>query len=109
MQDDPPRRRAALAGRADRAEVDGLERHVEVGLVAHDDGVVAAQLEDEAAEALLHELADVPAAGDGAGVGDERHAGVGVDQVADVAPAADREAADGGVVAVPLEHAAAIA
>ena len=99
VDDDPAGGGAALAGGADGAEVDGLEGDVQVGLVADDDGVVAAQLQDELAEALLHQLAHVAAAGHGAGVGDQGHARVGVDEVADVAAPADDEAADGRVEA----------
>ena len=51
MHDEPPRRRAALAGRADRAEQDRAHRQIEPRVLGDDDRVVAAELEDGAAEA----------------------------------------------------------
>ena len=80
---------AALAGGADGAEVDGAQGDVQVPLLAHDDGVVAAQLQDVPAEARLHQPAHVAAAGHGTRVGHQGHAGIGVDQVADLTALAD--------------------
>ena len=54
-------RRAALAGGADRAEEHRGHHQVEVGELVDDDGVVAAELEQAAAEAGGDALADVPA------------------------------------------------
>ena len=48
---------AALAGGAHGGEQDRPGDQVEVGVVHHDDGVVAAELEQRAAEALGHHLA----------------------------------------------------
>ena len=58
VHEDPPRRGAALPRRADGAEEDRAQREVQVGVVHHDDRVVAAELEEGAAEALGDDLAD---------------------------------------------------
>ena len=72
LDDDPPRRRAALPGRADRAEQDRARRQIEVRVLGDDDRVVAAELEDGAAEPLRHRRGDVLADLRGAGERDER-------------------------------------
>ena len=51
VHDEAPRRRAALPGRADGAEQDRAHREIEVRVLRDDDGVVAAEFEDGAAEA----------------------------------------------------------
>ena len=104
LDDDPAGGGTALAGGADGPEVDGPQGDVDVALVAHDDGTVATQFQDMAAEALLHQGAHVAATGHRACVGDQGHPGVGVDEVADVAAPADGQAADGGVEPEVPQH-----
>ena len=48
------RRSAALAGGTDRAEHDRARGHFQIGVIEHDDRVVATQLEDGAAKAAGH-------------------------------------------------------
>jgi hypothetical protein len=59
LDDDPAGRGAALPGGADGAEEDGARREVEVRVLGDDDGVVAAELEDRAAEPRRHRRGDV--------------------------------------------------
>ena len=61
VDDDAARAGAALAGGADGAEEDGAQRELQVGRRRHDDRIIAAQLEERAAEAPGHDLADAPA------------------------------------------------
>jgi hypothetical protein len=60
-----------LAGGADRAEDDGRYREIEIGGFVHDDGVVAAELEQALAQALGHAHAHLPAHVSRAGEGDQ--------------------------------------
>ena len=50
LQEQAARGGAALAGGADGAEQDGAQHQVGVGVVHHDDAVVAAEFEDRAAQ-----------------------------------------------------------
>ena len=68
VDDDAASGGAALARGADGAEIDGAQGDFEIPLLAHDDGAVAAQFEDVAPEALLHQLAHMAAARDRARV-----------------------------------------
>ena len=77
MEEEPARRRAALAGGADGGEEHGAQREIEVGVVGDDDAVVAAELEERAAEPLGDDLADRLAHADRAGRRDQREAPVG--------------------------------
>src|ERR1019366_4378393 len=52
LQDEAPRARAALTGGADGAEEHGAHSKVDVRVIEHDDGVVAAEFEKRAAEPL---------------------------------------------------------
>ena len=70
----------------------------------HDDGVVAAELEDRPPEALVHHLADAVAHPAAPGGGDQRHARVGQQLLADRAPSADDEAEDRRVHVVGPAH-----
>jgi hypothetical protein len=69
VHQDAARARAALARGADRAEQDGRQRHVEVGVLHQHAGGVATQLEDRAAQApadlLGHRLAHLGRAREG--------------------------------------------
>ena len=56
VEEEPAQAGAALTGGAHRAEEDGAQRQVEVGVGLDDDGVVAAELEDAAAEASWRRL-----------------------------------------------------
>ena len=88
MHDQAAQRGAALAGGADGREGDGAHGQVEIGRGRHDHGVVAAELQQRAAEALGHARRDLAAHARGAGGADEGDAGI-VDQ-----RLADRAAAD---------------
>ena len=74
MGDDPAQRGAALPGRADGGEDDRPDRHVEIGGGGDDHRVVAAELEDRAAEARGDLGPDDRAHAGRAGGGDDRHA-----------------------------------
>src|SRR5690606_29893515 len=65
---------AALAGGADGAEDDGRDGQLQVGAGVDDDGVVAAQLQQRAAHAPGHALADEAADPGRAGEADQRDA-----------------------------------
>ncbi len=82
------KRRAALAGGADRGKEDGAHRHVEVGGRGDDHGVVAAEFEDGAAEAGRHFRADGGAHAGRARRRHDRHVPGGDQRLA------DRRAAD---------------
>jgi hypothetical protein len=72
--DDAARAGAALPGGAHRAKEDGARGQVQIGVVGDDDGVVAAQLQNGAAKAPGHGLADAAAGANRAGEGDQRQA-----------------------------------
>ena len=72
VHDQPAQAGAALAGRADRAEDDGAHGQVEVGARRDDHAVVAAQLEQGAAEPRGDQRRERLAHGRGAGRRDER-------------------------------------
>ena len=76
VEEEPAQAGAALTGGAHRAEEDRAQGEVEVGVGLDDDGVVAAEFEDAAAEALGAGLGDVPAHLGRAGEGDQRDARV---------------------------------
>jgi len=57
MHDEAARAGATLAGGADGAEDDGGYREFQIGGFVHDDGVVAAELQDRLAEARGHGFA----------------------------------------------------
>ena len=76
MHEHAPRRGAALARGAHRAEHDGRHREIQVGGLVDDDGVVAAELEQRLAEPARHALGHVAADGGGAGERHQRHAPV---------------------------------
>jgi len=97
MRDDATSRRAALPGRPHGTEDDGGHDEVEVRLVGHDDRVVAAQLEDRAAEALAHHLRDAIAHLAAAGRRDERQARVVEQGVTDRRATADDHAEQGRI------------
>ncbi len=102
VHDEAARGRAALAGRADGAEHDAARGHVQVGRGADDDGVVAAQLQQHAAEALRHARPHLAAH---AGRTRGRHQGHGVrihQGFADVAAADQHFGQPGGRVAEAL-------
>ena len=73
MHDQPPEAGAALPRRAHRGKGDGAQREIEIGRGADDRGVVAAELEDCAREALRETRRDVPAHRRRAGGRDELH------------------------------------
>ncbi len=74
MDEDAAGGGATLAGGADGAEQNGARGQVQVGRGGDDDGVVAAQFEQRAAQAALTTFADVAAHVGRAGGGDERQA-----------------------------------
>ena len=76
MHEHAPRRRAALAGRADRAEHDGGHREFQIRGLIDDDRVVAAELEQRLAEPARDALGDVAADRRRAGERHQRHAPV---------------------------------
>ena len=61
LQEQPARGGAALAGRADGAEQHRAQRQIGIGVVHHDDAVVAAQLQNGAAQPARDHFGDVPA------------------------------------------------
>jgi hypothetical protein len=73
VQEEPAQGGAALARGADGGEEDGTDGQVQAGVGLDDDGVVAAQLEDGAAEAAGDGLGDVPTHLGGTGERDERN------------------------------------
>jgi len=77
MDDHAPRRGAALARGAQRAEHDGARGHIEVRGLIDDDGVVAAEFEQRLAQSRGHGLRDAAADGGRTGEGQQRHAAVG--------------------------------
>ena len=79
VRDHPARAGAALAGGAIGTEQDAAHGQVEVGAGRDDDGVVATQLEQAAAESRRHPWPDRPAHPGRPGGRDQRHARV-VDQ-----------------------------
>ena len=91
MNENAPGRGAALAAGADRAKQNRPARHFQVGGWRHDDGVVAAQFQDAAAEARRDARTDDVAHGGAAGGRDHRHARIVNQRRADLA-AADNEA-----------------
>jgi hypothetical protein len=74
---------AALAGGADGAEQDGAEGEVKVGVRGDDDAIVAAELEDGAANAPADNLGDPVAHAAASGGADERDAAVVQQALAD--------------------------
>ena len=74
VHDQPARRRAALAGGADRGEGRRADGQLEVGARGDDDGVVAAQLEERPAEPAADDLADAAAHPAASGRRDQRQA-----------------------------------
>src|SRR5271166_3745538 len=77
MHEHAPRRRAALARGADRAENERRDREVEIGGRIDDDRVVAAELQQALAEPLRDAHADLAADMRRAGKRDEGNAFVG--------------------------------
>ena len=75
------------------------KREIEIGGGRDDGGVVAAELEDRAGEALGELRADLTAHGGGAGGGEDRHTGVLDEDLADLAAAEQH-------LAEALRHAA---
>ncbi|QTK81409.1 Hypothetical protein AT6N2_L0496 [Agrobacterium tumefaciens] len=73
MHEKAAKRGAALAGRAHGAKGDGAQRHVEIGRRADDAGIVAAEFQNGAGEALCQARADITAHAGGAGGRDERY------------------------------------
>jgi hypothetical protein len=63
LHDETARRGAALSGGAERAPEHAVERQIQVGVVEHDHGILAAHFEREA---LVHAAADL--ADDASGV-----------------------------------------
>ena len=61
MHDDATCRRAALPGRADRAEDDRRNGQVEIGVLVDDDRVVAAEFEQAFAQAVREPFANAAA------------------------------------------------
>ena len=94
LHDDAPRRGAALAGGADRAEQDRARREIEVGVLGDDDRVVAAELEDRPAEAFGHRRRNVLADLRRARERDERQPAIAEHALADGAPGTDRQRED---------------
>ena len=86
MHDQPAQRGAALARRAHRAEQDGAQCHVQVGVGRDDHRVVAAELEDAAAEARRHARADRAAHARRAGGRDQAIAGLSTNASACAVP-----------------------
>ena len=97
MEEEAARGGAALTGGADGGEDHGAEREVKVGVLVDDDGVVAAELEEAAAQAAGDGFADDAAHAARAGGGDERDAPVGDEALADLVVGAHDHAEDAGV------------
>ena len=87
MHDQPAQRGAALPGGAHGAEQDRAHGQIEVGRRRDDHRVVAAQLEQAAAEAGGHARADLAAHAGRAGRAHQRHAGMIDQRHAGLAPA----------------------
>ena len=79
---------AGLAGVPVAADDDGLDRRVDVGVLAHDHRVRAAELERDALHLRACDRDHVPADLGGAGEGDPAHVGMADERVADVRAAA---------------------
>ena len=91
MDDQPPGGGAALAGGAHRREDDRRHRQIEIGVRRHDDGVVAAEFEDGAAEPAGDGGGDPPSRPGRAGERDQRNIAIVQQQFADRPAAADDE------------------
>ncbi len=101
LRDHAARGGAALAGSAERRPEDALDGEVEVGVVEHDDRVLAAELEVDVLQAVGCVLRHLDAGLARAGERDHRHVGVGDDRVPDLSPApvddVDDAAGDAGL------------
>eukprot|EP00760_Papus_ankaliazontas_P028430 PhM_4_TR3707/c0_g1_i1/m.62848 len=97
-------RRAALAAGTDSTEEDPAGDHLEVGVGHNDDGVVATELKQGAAEATGNDLADLLTGSTAAREAHERDARVLDEGLADVGTAAGQRG-DGGVDVVAEQHA----
>ncbi|MDL1901135.1 sigma-70 family RNA polymerase sigma factor, partial [Anaerolineae bacterium CFX9] len=104
VDDQPARGGAALARRAHGAEERGRQRSAQVGLVGDDQRVVAAELQDGAAEPLAHDLADVAAELGRARRADQSEARVLDDALADAGAPPDDHRRDGGGHSRGAEH-----
>ena len=76
LQDQAARGRAALPGRPERPPEHALERKVEIGIVQHDLGVLAAHLEGQTFVHPTARLADNPARFGRSGERDHRNSGM---------------------------------
>src|ERR1017187_6494328 len=76
LQEEAARGGAALSRRAHGAKQNGAQHQVGIGIVHHDDAVVAAQFQDGAAQPPGHLLGDVTAHFGGPGKADQRNARV---------------------------------
>src|SRR5262249_53656065 len=106
LQEEAASSGASLARGADGAEEDGAEDEVGIGVVHHDDAVVAAEFEDGAAEPAGDRLRDVTSHFGRAGEADERDARVVEDGFADGLTRADYEVEYAAEV-MAIQHAIA--
>ena len=97
VKENPPRRRAALAGGADGPEHNPARGQLQVGARGDNDCIVAAQFEQCAAQAARNNLADVPPHPSRAGGRDERDSGVGSQAFADCFVITDHQTENCGI------------
>src|SRR5579864_1370645 len=106
MKKQAPDAGAALAGGADCAEQHGPQREIEIGVVHHDNAVVAAEFEQRASEPAADGLGDDAAHAARAGSADKRKAGVFQQALSHGGILANDEAED-AAPAMALEYAVA--
>ena len=104
LQEEAARGGAALSRRADGAEQDGAQHQVGIGIVHHDDAVVAAEFQDRAAQAPGDYFRNVAAHFGGSGEADQRNARV-VNQALGHRPARSDDQIEHALQAVPVEDA----
>ena len=100
MDNDAPGGCAALPGRADRAEQDRARCQIEVCILGHDDGVVAAEFQDGAAESPGNGFGHVLPDDRGAGEGDQRQTVIVQHAISDAAAGADDQVEDSAQIVI---------
>ena len=105
VHEQPRGGRAALAGRAEGAPHRAVDRQVHVGVVHHEDRVLAAHLQVQALERRRAGLRDPPADLGRARVRDDLHVGVLDERIAHLAARAHDDVEDARREAGLLEHA----
>ena len=103
MDEHAPRRGAPLSRGPHRPEDNRAHGQVEVRAFIHDDGVVAAELEERAPQPLRDDPRDVAPHRHGPGEGDERQSLIAHHCFGEFRRVGDEEREDAGIP-VPLHH-----